>query len=190
MILRQRLPLGLAFLAVALVSGPASDGADSLKDVRVVNTPAEPVPVSATGTVGLVPGSQVGISGAVSLALGTRVDVSNTPDTPLHVAAPAEHRDVFVRTVNLDWLEGASNAFAGIEVPAGKRLIIEYIGGRVSTGEGATMDFTISTSANGGGATFHYPHPADAAPPAARSSPMTTGSRRPSVSTTTAVGPG
>jgi len=152
--------LGPAFLAVSLIAAAPGFGATvSEKDVRVVNTAAERIPVSATGTVGLEAGTQVGVSGEVSLAPGTRVDVSNTPDNPMHVVATPEAREPYQRTANLDWVEGAPNAFAGIEVPEGKRFVIEFIGANVESAEDQTIDFMIAVSANGGGGVFVFPGP-------------------------------
>ena len=158
MISRHRFPAVAAVLVAALVSGPRlSAAADTSKDVKVVNTPAESIPVTATGTVGLAAGTQVGISGPVSLAPGANVEVSNTPDSPLHVVAPEPVRVPFQRSVDFHFLDGTPSSIMSITVPAGKRLVVELIGGIVETAEGTQVDFAMSPVANGGGGTFYFP---------------------------------
>ena len=128
-------PLAAAALAWAPLPAPAAD-----KDVRVVNTPAEAVPV--TGTVSLTP--------------GTRVEVGNTAHAPLHVVAADGLRDVFLRSVSLDWIDGRPESDTTIDVPAGKRLVIEHVGGFI-IGNEMSVDVTIRVAANGGVTGFFFP---------------------------------
>ena len=142
MTLWRRMVFALPLLLPTTAAPALAATEPAAKDVRVVNTSAEPVPVVATGPV--------------ALAEGTRVDVSNTAATALHVVQAT--REVFVRTAYLEWAsEGASNAFTSIDVPAGKRLVIEFVSGRVGTGEGQTVDFILFPSANGGNGEFRFP---------------------------------
>jgi hypothetical protein len=167
-------------LGAAIATPAGSAKAADTKDVRVVNTPGEGIPVTATGPVALVPGTQVGVAGAVSLAPGTQVgvtgtvalapgaavgvsgavtlapgtqvEVANTPANPLHVVAAAEVRQVFAASVFLEWPEGATNRFATIAIPAGKRLVVESLSAVVS----GNADQEIIFRARGTLANLHF----------------------------------
>lgn len=154
-----------AGLAVIVLAGAPAFAVEN-KDVRVVNTPAERIPVEATGTVALAPGAQVGVAGfvhlapftgPVSLPPGTEVNVANTAESPLHVVATAPAAVTLVRQVTLEWDNALG--WADIDVPAGKRLVIEYLGGRVLSSGGMTVDFRILPVVLGGGAEFLYAAP-------------------------------
>ena len=154
--MNQRISCAASLAVIVLAGAPAF--AVENKDVRVVNTPAERIPVDATGTVGLAQGTQVGVAGPVSLAAGSQVGVANTADSPLHVMSTAPAPETFVRQVNLEWTAGLG--FGDIEVPAGRRLVIEYIGGRVFSSGETTVDFRITPNSIGGSAEFQYTAPA------------------------------
>jgi hypothetical protein len=181
-----RIPCAAGLAAIVLAVAPAF-AADN-KDVRVVNTPAERIPVEATGTVALAPGTQVevvnpvilnpafpvtlnpataqvGVAGFVHLAPftgpvfvapGSEVNVANTAATPLHVVSAAPVPETFVSQANLEWIAPALG-FGDFEVPAGRRLVIEYVGGSVVSDGETMVDFRIQPLTIGGGAEFLYP---------------------------------
>ena len=154
-----------AALAVIVLAGAPAFAVEN-KDVRVVNTPAEAIPVNATGTVALAQGTQVGVAGPVSLTPdtqvsltpGTQVGVANTAANPLHVVAAAAVPDVFVRRVGIQILEDAGVGQALIEVPEGKRLVIEQVAAMMTAPLGMTVDFDIEVRSSAAPfAVFRYP---------------------------------
>ena len=124
--------IGLAALvaALSLAGPPPSSAVPPAHDVTVVNTPAQPVPTSAQGTT-LVAGS-VGIDPA-----NNTVQLSST--------SPLSIRDVdnpafqpFQKTALLTQSPGTNASSLTIAtVPAGKRLVIEFISasGQVPPGQ-------------------------------------------------------
>jgi hypothetical protein len=116
--------LGAAELAVA--AGPP----DGLQ-VNVVNTPANPVPVtgSVTGTVGLAPGSSVSIANTPTVMLGSPIPLPTTASIrqPIQVEG------------------GGSVTGFGLNstlyvVPAGKRLIVEHFSSEAGMVSGTTVN--------------------------------------------------
>jgi hypothetical protein len=116
--------LGAAELAVA--AGPP----DGLQ-VNVVNTPANPVPVtgSVTGTVGLAPGSSVSITNTPTVMLGSPIPLPTTAliKQPIQVEG------------------GGSVTGLGLNstlyvVPAGKRLIVEHFSSEAGMVSGTTVN--------------------------------------------------
>ena len=116
--------LGTAELAVA--AGPP----DGLQ-VNVVNTPANPVPVtgSVTGTVGLAPGSSVSIANTPTVILGSPIPLPTTASIrqPIQVQG------------------GGSVTGLGLNstlyvVPAGKRLIVEHFSSEAGMVSGTTVN--------------------------------------------------
>src|SRR5260370_11401940 len=108
---------------------------DHAKDVKVVNTPKVKVvdtpnvnvvntPSVNVGTlpaVQLVPGAVVGIAGTPS------VQIANSPATPVPVRdASRPNRTPFQKAVCIQIPEGFENGAEFVDVPAGKRLVIEY----------------------------------------------------------------
>ncbi|MGD2063795.1 MAG: hypothetical protein PVF51_09485 [Nitrospirota bacterium] len=141
--MNRRIALGVIAIA-ALVASPA--GAQSMSvqappgglDVNVVNPPDNPVPVEVQG----VPA----------------VDVSNTPETPLHV------RDVD-RQARIPVLDGCdlfiedgetSDACSFDEVEVGKRLVVEFISGWIGYPVGQTGEAHTLLSRPSGFFTNHY----------------------------------
>jgi hypothetical protein len=171
--------LGAAELAIA--AGPP-DGLN----VQVINTPANPVPVtgsvtgSVTGTVGLAPGTSVG------LTPGTSVMIDSTVGDPVRV-----------RNVN-DAIQPAQAQIACISpsvtigcgpvtiytVPAGKRLVIEYASMSACMLPGQTATLTVSTEV---GSTLVH-HLVNVTPPAAGPGTGAIGCNLPAASSVTAVG--
>jgi hypothetical protein len=114
--------LVFACLALSPLRMTAAGGQTS--NVRVVNTPAEPVPTSATGTT-----TVAGTVGATQSGPWS-VDVTNTAASPVpfrDVDNPA--RQPFRAQVVAGFADGASitGNITIATVPAGKRLIIEHV---------------------------------------------------------------
>jgi hypothetical protein len=154
---------GLSFLigAIALVTPRPTQGQDGdtvgpPKPVKVINTPAEPVPVTGTttitGDISLAPGTSVAINNTpnVNVVNTPTVQVGNTPDAPVSardVDNPA--RQPFHKSINI----GFPSAFV---VPNGKRLVIEFFSARVSfPAECRLSDLSITTTTEGEGA-LHF----------------------------------
>ena len=116
--------LGAAELAVA--AGPP----DGLQ-VNVVNTPANPVPVtgSVTGTVGLAPGSSVSIANTPTVILGSPIPLPTTASIrqPIQVQGGGS-----VTGIGLN-----STLYV---VPAGKRLIVEHFSSEAGMVSGTTVN--------------------------------------------------
>ncbi len=91
--------------------------------VTIVNTPANPVPVSGN------------LSGSVSISGTPNVSVTNTPNVSVTNTVPVmnvENPDklpVVLRTIvaNLDVGENSTNAYIEGVVPPGKRWVIEHV---------------------------------------------------------------
>ena len=120
----------LLFGAIAFLSPNASQG-DSLKDVRVVNTPSNPVPTVAQGTTNIA--GNVGINPSSNIikidSSANTVKVENSA-TPLLVhdvgEAPVRQPAVYFGSQALS--AGQSEiTVPAFDVPAGKRWVIEYI---------------------------------------------------------------
>lgn len=157
----RRALVGLAVLGTLGVPNFAvAAGPDAGVNVNVVNTPANPVPVTGTVTVnGSVTGS---VTGTVGLTPGTSVMIDSTVGDPVRV-----------RNVN-DAIQPAQASTSCLAttigclptiytVPAGKRLVIEYASMRVCIlpGQSATLGITTTT---GGQRVTHY---LNGTPPAA-----------------------
>jgi hypothetical protein len=140
--MKRRIAFGIIAIA-ALVGGPAVaqmpvQAPPGGLDVNVVNPVDSPVPVEVQG----VP----------------EVDVSNTPETPLHV------RDVD-RQARIPVLDGCdlfiedgetADTCSFDEVEAGKRLVVEFISGWVGYPVGHTGEAHTILSRSGGFFTNHY----------------------------------
>src|SRR6266498_1651362 len=123
--------LSLLIGAIALVTphrtqGQGGDTVGPPKPVKVINTPAEPVPVTGTttitGDISLAPGTSVAINNTpnVNVVNTPTVQVGNTRDAPVSardVDNPA--RQPFHKSISIGFL----SAFV---VPNGKRLVIEF----------------------------------------------------------------
>ncbi len=135
------------FAAIALMPAAAAPRASTDKDVRVINTPAEPVPV--VGNVGVVGTPTVGLSpsaNTVNIAM---------PTSPLPVqvteVAPRQPVQVFKHVEPLPFdLEQPIYT-----VPAGKRLVVEYVSTYmvIPVGSGAFANITTEV---GGTTARHY----------------------------------
>ena len=142
--------IGLTVVVVALIlaSAPIGNSAPSDKDVRVINTTLEPVPTAAQGTTTIA--GNVGITGTptVTLAPGANVGINGTVAVmnindaaqPFQASASADQSGTNVSTLNV------------ATVPAGKRLVIEWVtmGAQVPPGQHAEI-LSITTSSGTGG---------------------------------------
>ena len=130
-----RRPFVLAVVAAALASTPAwAAAADPAKDVRVINGPEQSVPV--TGTVALAPGAQV--------------DVANTSASPLHIAPSEGQRQVFMKRVHMRWFaDGSDHVTEDVDVPLGKRLVIEHVSANFSTLQANVFDIYVLVKVGG-----------------------------------------
>jgi hypothetical protein len=146
--------LALVIALVALATPTSTQGQDGdtvgpPKPVKVVNTPAEPVPVTGTTT----------ITGDVTLAPGTSVAINNSPTVHVGNApdAPVPGRDVdnparqpFQRSMSFP---------ASFTVPSGKRLVIEVFSARVSFPEPCRLSDLYLVTVTGGQTAFYYHSP-------------------------------
>ncbi len=138
----------------------AGAGPDAGINVNVVNSPANPVPVTGSVSVtGAVTGT---VTGTVGLAPGASVLIDNTVGDPVRV-----------RNVNdaIQPIQARSSCLVNAlgclptiyTVPAGKRLVIEYASMNVCVLPGQSATLSIATTV-GGQSVFHY---LNGTPPAA-----------------------
>jgi hypothetical protein len=116
--------------SVAAQTQPTSGRPPS--DVKVVNTPAEPVPVTGTINVGNLGSSplpvQVVNAPAQPATVTGTVNVANDANGPLIVRDAA--RIPFQFSVNLDITHNQVTSFSNtIPIPPGKQLVLEYVSG-------------------------------------------------------------
>jgi hypothetical protein len=125
--------LGFAILWVSLVlavpSTSQADGGMGSRDVRVINTSAEPVPVTGTVNVGTLQPVAVSSLPPVAVATLPAVQLSG----PIVVRDPESNRTPFLHATVLSLSDGQS--FSQTEmftVPQGKRLVLECVSFKVS----------------------------------------------------------
>ena len=108
-----------------------SQGNGKDKDVRVINTPAEAVPVTLNGT-GTVRGD-VNVINTPTVNVGSMpgVNVVNTPTVkvdntqPLRVVESSAREPFQSRIALADTIGGTG--ITGFTIPAGKRLVVEFV---------------------------------------------------------------
>lgn len=159
-----------SFLLSGASSTQASPPPSDPKDVEVVNTSSNPVPVVTLGTTNVsgnvnvlnspnvfakqsgpwtVLANQSG-TWNVSLVGANTVEVSNSSSSPLYVRDvdnPAQQP--FQRELDAHFSPGSSSASDSLTVPAGKRLVIEFAAETVNLPAGQHMWVRIQTTANG-----------------------------------------
>lgn len=154
-------------LAVLL---PIAAQAAETKNVKVVNTPANPVPVNVQNTPAVTvtntPSVTVANTPAVTVANTPAVTVANTPTVQL-----APNAQVTVANASpLPVVDAAAaNAFQVnlhlgfasqvIAIPAGKRLVVDYVAvsGAAASTSGPVQPLVILDSGlNGGGTASYY----------------------------------
>ena len=152
-----------ALIGIITVSTPhvsygvvAGGAAGPEKQVVVVNTAAEPVPVTGTIAGGTVQAQQngtwtVGIDGTPTFLVGNAADAP-LPTRDVDNAARQPFQRFLVDQIN----PGESNAGSRISftVPEGKRLVIEYVSfiGVVPTGQ----KLRVKVDAHAGGIGSHH----------------------------------
>ncbi len=148
MISRHRVPImcATAFLGGFLLNPTnsrqvAAAGVKPPDDVNVVNTPQ--VHVTNAPTV------EARQSGTWSVGLSGTPLVSVDTTTPLAVRDVDSARQPFQQEVSVSVSDGATNGFATIDVPAGKRLVVEYVSGYAVVPAGQTAAFSLQTTVNG-----------------------------------------
>lgn len=112
-------------VVLALLVAPAlTQGASDAKDVRVVNSSSEAVPVQ------LQAGASVGISGTPNVAIvgTTAVTVGNPATSPVFVnVVKSPARKPWQTSVVLDMADGETSKWVDLPDPApGKRIVIEF----------------------------------------------------------------
>jgi hypothetical protein len=109
-------------------------------NVKVVNTPS--VTVNQLPAVQLAPGAAVAVSGTPT------VQISNSAARPVPVHDPATpNRTPFQIAVDVSIPDGSPDGFGTINVPNGKRLVIEYASAIVdSPGPVSFLIFTQDAS--------------------------------------------
>jgi hypothetical protein len=128
--------------------GQPGPQAERVADVRVVNTSAEPVPVLTRGTtnvsgsvsvtntptVNVGPGATVGIDPS-----GNAVQVANPETAPVAVRDVDFGRQPFHQSANFSFPDGSITRSTSISIPAGKRLVIEYVSGHLGVPAGQNI---------------------------------------------------
>jgi hypothetical protein len=141
----------LAIAASAVAAGPP-DGLN----VTVINTPANPVPVTGSTTVsGNVAATQAGSWSVGIDPARNQVQVLSSPSSPIHVVSDqAAPLDPFSASYGLT----TSGATPFIDVPTGKLLIVEHIDfvALVQQGEIGYAFFREFAPGAQGPRTFHY----------------------------------
>lgn len=157
----RRILIALAVLSTLGVTNLATAaGPDAGVNVNVVNTPANPVPVTGSVSVtGAVTGT---VTGTVGLTPGTSVLVGNPVTNPVRVRNVNDAiQPVQAQASCLITTLGCLPTI--YTVPAGKRLVIEYASMRVCILPGQSATLSIATQV-GDQAVFHY---LNGTPPAA-----------------------
>jgi len=181
MVIRRALIAAAVLSTLGVTNLAAGAGPDAGINVNVVNTPANPVPVTGTVSVtGAVTGT---VTGTVGLTAGTSVLVGNTVANPVRV-----------RNVNdaIQPVQAQASCLVGslgclptiYTVPAGKRLVIEYASMRVCILPGQSATLSIATQV-GDQAVFHY---LNVTPPAAAPGTVAIGCNAGTPSSEVAVG--
>lgn len=142
--------LGFSVLIIAiLVALPsAMNAVPTDRDVRVINSTMEPVPTAAQGTTT--------IAGTVSLAAGSSVSVANTMASAVPIVNSNDARQPFQKTAVGTQNGTNASTLTIATVPAGKRLVIEFISvsGQVPPGQHVEF-FHLDTVAGPFGAASH-----------------------------------
>ena len=178
--IRLRIALGVASSLVAVaaltivfagVGEAQGNGGGHTQNVTVVNTPLPvtgSVNAAVTGNVNAVVTGDVNatVSGTVGLAPGTTVQIGGTADVligntdaePVPIVDLHDAREPFQRRLTLNIDPGSTQSQVGLDVPAGKRLVVEHVSSRVQgpAGERYMAQFTthVFGSTPGGAANW------------------------------------
>jgi hypothetical protein len=137
------------FAAQSVVAQASPTPVRPPSDVKVINTTADPVPVTGTINVGNLgtsplPVQVVNASGQPATVTGT-VNVTNAGNGPLIVREAA--RVPFQHALNLTMNAGESFSFAQVAIPAGKLLVVEYVSGLATLPSGQQMKWLYINTA-------------------------------------------
>ena len=123
--------LASAVAALAILCWPApASAADTKQDMRVINTPAEPVPVAIQGTAAVTGGVQVTNTPTVGLDPSQNgVQVTNPDTAPIPVRDLGRpSRQPFQARVTAFIYGGESVGYSTpIPVPANERVVIQHV---------------------------------------------------------------
>lgn len=156
---RTVLLLSLAILVGALLVPTGYASASSLLKVFVTNTAANPVPVTGSSV-----GEPVRVDGSVNVDEPVTVDGTVTVDEPVSVDGSvsvngpvqvADAREPFETRVDVDLGNGDFGGNGTFSVPAGKRLVVEFVAAQVALPDGQLP----LMSANAQNAALGYPIP-------------------------------
>jgi hypothetical protein len=146
--------VGMALVVLSVLVNLGGTGrviADAVKDVIVANTAANPVPTT-------IQGSLPAISGNVAVTNTPNVAVTNTPTvnvaslpTVLVQSRDEPARQPFQRFGSFQIEAPAFGGNDSFTVPAGKRLVIEYVSFRSNILTGANQIVSFSLGNQGGG---------------------------------------
>jgi hypothetical protein len=132
-------------IALLLAGAPTGQAGPSDKDVHVINATFDPVPTSAQGITN--------VAGTVSVTNTPNVHVANT--TPIPVSFTSQPLAPFQTAASTTESGTNVSTLTVTTVPAGKRLVIEWVSmiGQVPAGQHVElMDLTVS---NGPGGVSH-----------------------------------
>lgn len=165
--------LSLLIGAIALVTprptqGQGGDTVGPTKPVKVVNTPAEPVPVtgSITGSVNVVNTPavnaqqsgewNVGIVGTPTVGLSPSANtVKIDPSSALPVNNSANQPFQSLRVFQI--ANGEREGFSSFSGPNGKQLVIEYVSAIQTVPTDDVTFYRIQTTAGGNSVTHYMP---------------------------------
>ena len=150
---------GFTVLVVALLlaSPLTSNAVPSDKDVRVINTTLEPVPTAAQGTTTIAGSVSVTNTPTVNLATGASVNVANSAANPVPVSFTSDPLEPFQAAASTTETGTNVSTLNVATVPAGKRLVIEFVSmtGQVPAGQHLEI-MEITTSSGLGGVSHAF----------------------------------
>lgn len=145
--------LGLVILLMSIVLSAPGKGQAAAppadRDVRVINTPGEAVPVAVQGTTA--------VTGAVSLTGTSNVAVTNTSASPVPVAPVNDPAlQPWQYSFSLDMVDGEMSKMVFLpDPPLGKRLVLEFGSAELTVITGQMPSVQITGSVNGIGSATH-----------------------------------
>ena len=145
--------VGLVILVGAFALSIPSTGRSAppspTANVNVVNTADKPIPTLAQGTTAIA--GNVGINGmpTVNLAAGTSVGITSATDNPVFVRSVDDAvRELFQEQVAINLADGEIGNTAFLNVPVGKRLVIEHVSAGAIIPAGQKLQISLSTIVN------------------------------------------
>lgn len=124
--------------AMSFAGVAASSTATRSPEVTVANTPAQPVPVTVISP--------------------NPVPVTVISPNPVPVAVMSPVRSPFQQNVSVSIPAGIPSNTVSFAVPAGFRLVIEYVSGSVRVSDKELVRVNVSTSASGASANHTIPN--------------------------------